>query len=369
MIERIKQMLIKEFLQIFRDPKMKAIIFVVPVLQTLIFGYAVTLDVKNIQTAVYDRDNTPASREIADQFFKSGYFVDRGSISNEQELHDALSILDIRAVLHIHPGFEKAIKRKEKAPLQIIVDGSDANSAGIIVSYASKILDHYSNETMQREQQISPLVQTETRAWFNTNLESRNYFVPGILTIIVTLLTLTLTSMAIVREKEIGTMEQILVTPITPFEFILGKTVPFVCIALTDVCIILLVSVFWFDVPIHGSLLVLFSGIFLYILTTLGLGLFISTLCSTQQQAMMSAFLIYFPIVLLSGFIFPVANMPTAIEALTIFNPLQHFLVVVRGVFLRGVGFETLWFEMLALAIMGSTILFLATKRFHKTLS
>lgn len=368
MIERIKQMLIKEFLQIFRDPRMRAIILAVPILQTLIFGYAVTLDVKNIQTAVYDRDKTPLSREIADRFFKSGYFVNVGAIDNDQELSDALAFLDIRAILHILPGFEKAIKRNRPAPFQIIVDGSDANSAGIIASYAYKITDHFSTDFIKEHQNISPLVETETRAWFNTNLESRNYFVPGILTIIVTLLTLTLTSMAIVREKEIGTMEQILVTPITPFEFILGKTIPFVLIALTDVIIILLVSTYWFQVPIHGPLNALFSGIFLYILTTLGLGLLISTLCTTQQQAMMSAFLFYFPIVLLSGFIFPVANMPAVIKALTIFNPLQHFLVIVRGVFLRGVGWEILWPQMLALAIMGITILFLATKRFHKTL-
>lgn len=362
MIERIKQMLIKEFLQMFRDPKMKAIIFVVPVLQTLIFGYAVTLDVKNIQTAVYDRDQTPSSREIADKFFKSGYFVNVGSINNDKELKDAVAFLDIRAILHILPGFEKAIKRKEPAPFQVIIDGSDANSAGIIASYTNKIADHFNL------QHIDPLLEVESRAWFNTNLESRNYFVPGILTIIVTLLTLTLTSMAIVREKEIGTMEQILVTPITPFEFILGKTIPFVLIAFIDVIIILLVSTHWFEVPIKGPLPALFAGIFLYIMTTLGLGLLISTLCTTQQQAMMSAFLFYFPIVLLSGFIFPVANMPSGIQALTILNPLQHFLVIVRGVFLRGVGFEILWPQMLALAIMGMTILFLATKRFHKTL-
>lgn len=368
MIERVKQMLIKEFLQIFRDPKMKAIIFIVPLLQTLIFGYAVTLDVKNIQTAVYDKDQTPASREIADKFFKSGYFVNAGSIKNDKELNDAVAFLDIRAILHILPGFEKAIKRKEAAPFQVIIDGSDANSAGIIASYANKITDHFATDFIKKQQNIDPLLEVETRAWFNTNLESRNYFVPGILTIIVTLLTLTLTSMAIVREKEIGTMEQILVTPITPFEFILGKTIPFVLIAFIDVVIILLVSTYWFEVPIKGPLSALFSGIFLYILTTLGLGLLISTLCTTQQQAMMSAFLFYFPIVLLSGFIFPVANMPAGIKALTVFNPLQHFLVIVRGVFLRGVGFEILWPQMIALAMMGLTILFLATKRFHKTL-
>lgn len=357
MIERIKQMLIKEFLQILQDPKMKAIIFVVPLLQTLVFGYAVTLDVKNIQTAVYDRDNTPTSRAIADQFFHSGYFINAGTIVNDQELHDAFAFLDIRVILHFLPGFEAAIKRKQPAPLQILIDGSDANSAGIIASYASKIIDS------------PPHIQLKTRTWFNKNLESRNYFVPGILTVIVTLLTLTLTSMAVVREKEIGTMEQILVTPITPFEFILGKTVPFVCIALVDVLFILLVSVFWFEVPIQGSLIVLFSGIFLYILTTLGLGLFISTISSTQQQAMMSAFLLYFPIVLLSGFIFPVNSMPEPIRIFTIFNPLQHFLVIVRGVFLRGVGWEILWPNMLVLLGTGLIILFLATKRFHKTLS
>lgn len=360
MIERIKHMLIKELLQIFRDPKMKAIIFLVPVLQTLIFGYAVTLDVKNIKTVVYDRDQTPASRDIVDTFFNSRYFVNSGSIKNDRELNDAIAFKDVRVILHILPGFEKAIKRRKPAPLQVIVDGSDANSAGIIASYAYKIAEHSSKN--------GHLLIAETRAWFNTNLESRNYFVPGVLTIIVTLLTLTLTSMAIVREKEIGTIEQILVTPITPFEFILGKTLPFIGIALIDVVIILLVSTYWFQVPIQGPLSALFLGIILYIMTTLGLGLLISTLCTTQQQAMMSAFLFYFPLVLLSGFIFPVANMPAGIKVLSFFNPLRHFLVIVRGVFLRGVGVGVLWPEMMTLFLMGITILFLAIKRFHKTI-
>jgi ABC-2 type transport system permease protein len=368
MFERIRRMIIKEFLQIFRDPSMKAIIFVVPIIQSLVFGYAVTLDVKNIKTVVYDSDNSPLSREIAADFFHTRYFTPLGNIQNDQELDAAIDKREARLVLHMPPNFEKKLHRGQGAPLQVIIDGSEANSAGIIASYTTNLLERFSQNWIEEHQEISPLVTLEPRAWFNPNLESRNYFVPGVLAILITLITLTLTSMAIVREKEIGTMDQILVTPITPFEFIIGKTVPFVIIGCIDVAVILLVATLWFEVPIRGSFLVLFTAILFYLCTTLGLGLFVSTICTTQQQALMSAFLIYFPLALLSGFIFPVNNMPTVIRYLTLFNPLRHFLTVIRGVFLKGIGWEILWPQIAALAMMGLIILWLATRRFHKTL-
>jgi ABC-2 type transport system permease protein len=212
-------------------------------------------------------------------------------------------------------------------------------------------------------------VKLETRAWFNENLESRNFYVPGVIAIIVMLITLMLTSMAVVREKEIGTMEQIMVTPITSVEFILGKTVPFALIGFADVVLITVLGVFWFDVPIRGSLLLLFVATALYLLTTLAIGLFISTVSQTQQQAMMSTFFFYFPAVLLSGFMFPIANMPVVVQWLTYLNPLRYFLVIVRGVFLKGVGPDVLWPQMIALAVMGRVALWLAAKRFRKTLA
>ena len=209
----------------------------------------------------------------------------------------------------------------------------------------------------------------QTRAWFNENLESRNFYVPGVIAIIVLLVTLMLTSMAVVREKEIGTMEQIMVTPIKPLEFILGKTVPFALIGFADVLLITVVSLVWFEIPIRGSVLLLLGAAALYIMTSLGVGLLISTVSETQQQAMMSTFFFYFPAVLLSGFMFPIANMPPVIQWLTYLNPLRYFLVIIRGIFLKGVGLHILWVQMAALAVMGIITLWLASRRFHKTLA
>lgn len=369
MFERIKMIIYKEFLQVFRDPKLRAVILFVPIIQIIIFGYAVTLDVKNIRTVVYDLDNTPFSREIAELFFKSGYFRNMGNIYTDQQLEQAIIGEDVRMVVHMDNGFEKAVKRSERAPLQIIVDGSDANSAGVIVSYVSNLIDSFSKKWLEDRNQVEPLISLETRAWFNPNLESQPYFVPAIIAVMISMITLTLTSMAIVREKEIGTIEQILVTPITPFEFIAGKMIPFVAIGLFDVFVILLVAIFWFEVPFRGNLSVLLTAVIFYLSTTLGLGLFISTICNTQQQAMLSAFLIYFPMALLSGFIFPINNMPEIIQTATLLNPLRHFIVIIRGVFLKGVGWTILWPEMIALACMGMIIFFLAVRRFHKTLA
>ena len=208
----------------------------------------------------------------------------------------------------------------------------------------------------------------ETRAWFNENLESRNFYVPGVIAIIVMLVTLMLTSMAVVREKEIGTMEQIMVTPITPLEFILGKTVPFALIGFADVILITVLGVFWFKVPIRGNLLLLFVATALYLVTTLAIGLFISTVSRTQQQAMMSTFFFYFPAVLLSGFMFPIANMPEAVQWLTYLNPLRYYLVILRGIFLKGNGADVLWPQLLALFLLGGAVLAASTLRFHKRL-
>lgn len=258
----------------------------------------------------------------------------------------------------------------------MIVDGTDSNTAGVVLDYSGKIVMQLSQDvlitrfTRVRGTFETPgRVELETRAWFNANLESRNFYVPGVIAIVVMLITLMLTSMAVVREKEIGTIEQIMVTPITSAEFILGKTLPFALIGFVDVVLVTLVGVFWFEVPIEGSLVLLFVATALYIMSTLGIGLLISTISRTQQQAMMSAFFFYFPAVLLSGFMFPIANMPQVVQWLTYLNPLRYFLVVVRGIFLKGIGPEILWPQMFTLGILGIATLWLAASRFQKTLS
>ncbi|MEW6671842.1 MAG: ABC transporter permease [Thermodesulfobacteriota bacterium] len=376
MIERIKHMLIKEFIQIFRDPRMKGVIFLMPVIQLLVFGYAVTTDVKHVATAIYDLDNSVVSRELVARFVESGYFDIAAYAANPTQVRELIDRGDVRTVLQMNKGFEDDLRAGRSATLQLIVDGTDSNTAGIVLNYSAKIAGEFSQKVLAKRfsrlkgSAAAPAtVKLQTRAWFNENLESRNFYVPGVIAIIVMLITLMLTSMAVVREKEIGTMEQIMVTPITPAEFILGKTIPFALIGFADVVLITVLGVFWFEVPIRGSLLMLFVATALYLMTTLGVGLLISTVSETQQQAMMSTFFFYFPAVLLSGFMFPIANMPAIIQWLTYLNPLRYFLVIVRGIFLKGVGPVVLWPQMAALALMGLVVLWLASSRFKKTLA
>lgn len=375
MFERIKQMLIKEFLQIFRDPRMRSILFIVPIFQSLIFGYAVTTDVKNVSTAIIDKDNSVKSREVITAFVESEYFSLDYYVDKMSEAQDLLDKGDVLIVLNIEDGFQKKIEAGQRAPLQVIIDGTDGNSARIISHYVSNIIENKSKEFLlkktfnhKNDSQLAG-IDLESRAWFNENLESRNFYIPGILSTILTLVTLTMTSMSIVREKEVGTIEQILVTPMRKFEFILGKTVPFTLIAYFDVIAIILVATFWFEVPLRGSLLLLFTTVSFYLLTILGIGFFISTISYTQQQAMMATFFFYFPMVLLSGFLFPIANMPEIIQWITYLNPLRYFIVFIRALFLKGVGIEILWPEILTLAMMGIFTIWQATKRFQKTLS
>jgi len=376
MLERIKHMLIKEFIQIFRDPRMRFVIFLPPIIQVVVFGYAVTTDVRYIATAIHDLDNSVASREMVARFERSGYFDIVEYVRDEGRVRELIDRGEVRAVLRMNKGFGNDLRAGRTAQLQIIVDGTDSNTAGIVLNYSSKIVGQFSQKllttrfTRLKGQGREPgQVQMQTRAWFNENLESRNFYVPGVIAMVVMLITLLLTSMAVVREKEAGTMEQIIVTPITSVEFILGKTVPFALIGFVDVILVTLVGVFWFEIPIRGSLLLLFLATALYLMTTLGIGLFISTVSRTQQQAMISTFFFFFPAVLLSGFMFPIANMPQAVQWLTYLNPLRYFLVIIRGIFLKGVGAGILWPQVGALAAMGILILWLASGRFQKTLS
>lgn len=376
MLERLGHMLAKEFRQVLRDRKLRAIIFLMPVLQVLIFGYAVTLDVKNIPTAIYDLDNSVASRQFVARVKNSGYFQISQYVNSPAELRGLLDSGEVIAAFQINSGFADDLRIGRQVPVQLIVDGTDSNTAGVALGYSSKIAADLAQDVLitrftrvhgalKRPGQI----ELQSRAWFNENLESRNFFVPGVIAILVMLVTLMLTSMAVVREKEIGTIEQIMVTPITSAEFILGKTLPFALIGFVDVILVTTLGVFWFDVPIKGSIPLLFFATALYIMPCLGVGLFISTVSSTQQQAMMSAFFFYFPAVLLSGFMFPIDNMPEPVQWLTFLNPLRFYLVVVRGIFLKALGPEMLWQQMLALALLGVASLWLATSRFRKTLA
>jgi ABC-2 type transport system permease protein len=376
MFERIKHMLIKEFIQILRDPRMRGVLFIAPILQLLVFGYAVTTDVNHVTTAVYDLDGSASSRDLLARFSRSGYFDVLEHVGDESRVRRLLDEGTVLCVIRVNHGFEGDLLAGRTADVQLLTDGTDSNTARFVLDYASRIVGRYSQETQVRlvTRLMGPIrrpgqVSLETRSWFNDNLESRNYFVPGVMAMLILITTLMLTSMAIVREKEIGTMEQIMVTPITPTEFILGKTLPFVVIGYADVFIITAVAVLWFDVPIRGSLIPLLVATGLYLMTTIGIGLMISTLSRTQQQAMMTSFFFALPFIMLSGFMFPIANMPTVIQWLTYLDPLRYFLVVIRGVFLKGVGMHVLWPQMVGLAVLGVVTLAFASRKFHKTMA
>jgi ABC-2 type transport system permease protein len=375
MFERIRQMLIKEFIQVFRDPRMRAVVLIVPCMEVLVIGYAVNMDIRDIRTAVYDLDNSPASRDLLARFSSSGYFDVVAAVQDDRQMQSLIDHSDVQIVLRIDHGYAGDVAAGRPAYVQVICDGTDSNTAGIALSYVNRITSDVARlmlaNRLERARGVAdpPLwIDFRGRAWFNENLDSRNYFVPGVIVIVVSLVSLLLTSMAVVREKEIGTIEQIMVTPITPAEFILGKTLPFVLISFVDVTLILLIGFFWFKVPLRGSLLLLYFSSGLYLLSMLGIGLILSTVSETQQQAMMSTFLFFFPAMLLSGFSFPIANMPPVIQWLTYLNPVAYFLVIVRSIFLKGVGLYYLWPHLLGLAVMGVAALGLAVRRFHKTL-
>lgn len=372
MIERILHMLKKEWIQLFRDPKMWPVLFIMPVVQILIFGYAATTDVRNVRTAVYDLDNSLASRELVARMERSGYFQVVAYVADEAQAQDVLDRSDATVLLRTNKGFSEQLAAGRSAPVQVLIDGTDSNTARVVLGYIARIAGDYSSELLvQRIQrqagpQVQPTFTLASRAWFNENLESRDYYVPGVIAILVMVSTLMLTSMAVVREREVGTMEQIIVTPIRPIEFILGKSLPFVFVGLFEVLLISLVGLVWFDVPLRGSKLLLAGSSLLYLMVSIGAGLLISTVSRTQQQALMLTFFFNFPAILLSGFMFPIANMPQAVQVLTYLNPLRYFLVILRGIFLKGVGPSVLWPQVLALAGMGVCVFWLAARRLSK---
>jgi ABC-2 type transport system permease protein len=366
MLERIKQMVIKEFIQIFRDKRMKAIVFVTPLMQLMLFGYAVTTDVNNITTAIYDLDRSFESREVIKRLVASGYFHVAFTPESPREILALLDRGKVLCAVQINRGFSKDLKRGTPTEIQILVDGTDSNTATVAMDYATRIVMKYAGELGANVSVNSAAMRVETRAWYNPDLKSRNYNVPGVIAVVIMLTCLLLTSMAVVREREIGTMEQLMVTPLRPAELMLGKTIPFAIIGFFDVILVTLVAVFWFDIPVKGSLQVMPLATAIYLLSVLGIGLFISTISRTQQQALMATFLFYVPAVLLSGFMFPIDNMPKVIQYGTYINPLRYFLVIIRGIFLKGNGFAVLWPQMASLFVLGVSVLTISALRFKK---
>lgn len=375
MFERIHSMLVKEFIQIFRDPKMRGLLFIVPIVQILVFGNAARTDVRDVPTALCDLDNTPQSREMTRAFTYSGYFKITRLADDDRLLRDALDRSAATIALRFNRGFGRDLAGGKTAVFQLIADGSDSNTAQIAIGYASTIAQAYSSRLLEDRLRTAPGtggglpgVSLQNRTWFNENFESKNYYIPGVIALMVTVTTLMLSALSIVREKEIGTIEQLIVSPIRPHELIIGKLVPFGVLALINMVIITLTAEFVFKVPFRGSIALLSLATVVYLLTSLGVGLFISTISATQQEAVMSTFLFFLPANLLSGFMFPLNNMPEIVQYCTYLNPLRYYLTILRGIFLKGVGIEILWPEILILLIMGVAILAVSSLRFHKRL-
>ena len=385
MIERIRVILRKEFIQMFRDPRMRGILFVPPLLQLIIFGYAVTLDVDHARIAWMDMSCTPESRALMQRFEGSGRFDVVAIAESEDDVQQLLDRSEVHAVVAVLPDFARDIARGYTTQVQILIDGTNSNTATLISAYAAGVVAAFSGDiaksplnrpsiqvalqsTGNGADGFSTPVAADTRIWFNPDLRSRNYFVPGVAANILLIITLILTAQAIIREKEIGTLEQLMVTPMRPIELMLGKTLPFAVVGMVNTLLITGGALLIFRVPFRGSFLLLMFCALLFLMTSLGYGLFLSTVSSTQQQANMASFFFIMPSFMLSGFIFPISNMPLAIQYLSYLNPLLYFMEIVRGIFLKGAGISVLWPQMLILAFYGSVILGLSALRFRKKL-
>lgn len=374
MLRRIYRMLIKEFLQMLRDPRMRVIVFGVPVIQMTIMAFALTTDVTSIRTAVYDMDRSPASRELLRRFTAGGYFQVVATPAGERELTALLDRASVRIVLTIPAGFGDHLSAGRTAAFQLITDGTDSNSSAIALGYASMIVDAYNHEkrALRLDRQgVSPQpaqIGTAARAWFNVNQESRFYYVPSLIATMLFIFSLLLTSIGIVREKEVGTIEQVMVTPLRGIELILGKTIPYMITGYISMSIMLIVAYLLFDIEVKGSLplLYLLTGIFL--LGNMGLALIISGSASTQQQALLTSFLVLMPSVMLSGFLFPIANMPDPVRWATVFNPMRWYLEILRGIVMKDIGLAVLWPSIAAQSGLALGFLTIAAGRFRKTL-
>jgi len=382
MWERISEIVRKEVLQSMRETKTRLTLFLPPLIQLIIFGYAVNLDVEHTRIAWMDMDRTPESRDLGSAFAASRYFEVVAIPRDEGQVQQLMDRSRVQAVIRVLPGFARDIERGETAGVQILVEGTNSNTASLVSNYANLVVAGYAARVGADQQGRTimarspagpangalPSVASQSRVWFNPELRSRNYFVPGTVVNILMSVTLMLTALGLVREKEIGTMEQLMVTPIRPVELMIGKMIPFAFVGVIDLILVTTGAIVLFGVPLRGNLLLLLGSALLFLMSSLGMGLFISTVSQTQPQAMISSFFFSMPAFFLSGFTFPIQNMPASIQALSYLNPVRYFMEIVRGIFLKGSGVSALWPQMLVLGVYGVAILGLSAWRFQKRL-
>jgi ABC-2 type transport system permease protein len=386
MWERIRAIVHKEILQMWREPRMRILLFLPPILQLIIFGYAVTLDVDHARIAWMDMSNTPESRALRSRFEASGRFDVVAIPGSEDEVQYLLDRSEVHAVVAVLPEFARDLARGRATQVQVLLDGTNSNTASLVSAYAAGVISEFARDISpnapKNQQTIqvkirgaggigkppSRRIASDTRVWFNPDLRSRNYFVPGVAANILLMVTLMLTAQAIIREKEIGTMEQLMVTPMRPIELIIGKTLPFAMVGMINMLFVTGGALLIFQLSFKGNFLLLMFCSLLFLMTSLGAGLFLSTISNTQQQANMGSFFFTTPAFMLSGFTFPIRNMPAVVQYLTYLNPLRYFMEIVRGIFIKGVGISILWPQMVILTVYGAAILGLSALRFHKKL-
>jgi ABC-2 type transport system permease protein len=357
---RVLTLVAKEFLALLQDRKSRVVIVVPPILQVLVFGYAATFDLNHVPFAVYDEDRGDASRRLLARFTGSPNFREVARITRDAEIAPLLDRKEALLVLHFGPRFSSDPRRGRAAPLQAIVDGRNSNTALLVLNYVSQIVVQFGDELAVREGRAPPPARLETRAWFNPNLESQWFFVPGIIGLLTLVVTMLVTALSVARERERGTFDQLLVTPLRPGEILVGKALPGLLIGLVEATAIILVATLWFRIPLLGHLWTLYAGLVVFLLSAIGVGLMISSLAVTQQQGLLGAFLFLVPSVILSGFATPIANMPAAVQYLTFLNPMRYFLIVLRGVFLQGTPLGLLLSQFWPMVVIAAVTLTLA---------
>jgi ABC-2 type transport system permease protein len=365
MWKRIIALAMKEFLAVLKDKRSRFVLIVPPLVQLLVFGYAATFDLKQVPYAVFNQDTGFVSRELAAAFRASPSFAEVAQITHDEEIAPLIDSKQALLLIRFGPRFSADILDGRPGPVQIIVDGRNSNTAQLAVNYAREIVNQFNQDWSISHRGLLPPAHIETRAWFNPNLESRWFFLPGLVGLLTLLVTLLVTALSVAREREQGTFDQLLVTPLRPVDILIGKALPGFLIGIAEATLIILVTVFWFKVPLLGSLLTLYTGILLFLLSAVGMGLMISSLAVTQQQGLLGAFFFMVPAIILSGFATPISNMPPLVQDLTLLNPMRYFLVVLRGVFLEGTPFHLLINQFWPMALIGICALAIAAWLFR----
>jgi ABC-2 type transport system permease protein len=373
-VRRVGFLVWKELIELRQDPRLFGIVVLAPILQLFMLGYAATTDVRNVPVVVADADRSAASRDLIARFEASPNFTVIGIVTGANEIDPYLERGRAWMALSIPAGYGEELGAGRPETVQVVADGSDANSTNIGLGYATSLIAAYAQQLAGARGSGGGGggggIDARVRVWFNSRLESRDFMIPGVLALLLLMITTNLSAMGIVREKELGTLEQLNVTPLQRWELVLGKLLPYALVGMIDVFLVLGVALLWFQIPLRGSVWLLLALNLVFLLSTLGLGLFVSTISSTQQQAMMTTIFFFLtPMIYLSGFVFPIENMPRVIQWITYLIPLRYFLVIVRSIFLKGVGLETLWPQALALMAWGAAILTLAIARSTKRIA